>query len=197
MSDKGKDLHETLTSRERLHQGRYIDLLRDEVTDARGRRHVRELVVHPGAVAMVPLRDDGKVLLVRQYRHGAGTTLLEIPAGTLDRADDGTREDPAVAAARELTEETGYRAANWRALGSFFTAPGFATEEMFLYLATGLEEVADYAGPAPDELLELVPVAWAEALAMAERGDIRDAKTLVGLWRVDALMRAGELAMAS
>jgi ADP-ribose pyrophosphatase len=180
-------LRETLLDREVRHSGSYLTLHLDTVADADGERHSREVVIHPGAVAMVPWLDDGRVLLVRQYRHAAGEILLELPAGTLDRAEDGAIEEPASAARRELMEETGYSAADWQLLGRFFTAPGFATEEMHLYLARGLTPVAGYAGPATDERLDVVPIDWAEALQMAERGDIRDAKTLVGLFWADRL----------
>lgn len=184
-------LRETLVEREYVHRG-HVDFVRDHVVDADGAHHLREVVHHPGAVAVVAIRDGDHVLLVRQWRHAVGGALLEIPAGTLDVAADGTKEQPAAAAARELIEETGYRAANWRSLGSFFTAPGFASEEMFLFLATGLEPVEGYGGPAEDERLELEPMAWPEALAMARRGDIHDAKTLVGLLTVDALLENGD-----
>jgi ADP-ribose pyrophosphatase len=180
-------LRETLVNRRELYAGKYLALRLDTVADADGKDHSREVVVHPGAVAIVPLLDDGRVLLVRQYRHAAGEICLELPAGTLDRADDGAAEEPTLAARRELTEETGYRAAEWQTLGSFFTAPGFATELMHLYVARGLSPVEGYAGPDTDERLDVVPLPWQEALAMAERGEIRDAKTLVGLFWVDRL----------
>jgi ADP-ribose pyrophosphatase len=122
------------------------------------------------------------VLLVRQYRVAVGQTLLEIPAGTLDLADDGTIEDPDLAARRELEEETGMRAASWRKVAEFYTAPGFASELMHLYLATDLRPADGVRlGPDDDEHLLLEPVALDEAVAAAERGEFADAKTLVGL----------------
>lgn len=178
-------LRETLLGREVRHSGSYLTLHLDIVADADGEPHSREVVIHPGAVAIVPLLDDGRVLLVRQYRHAVGEILLELPAGTLDRAEDRSTEDPAAAARRELAEETGYSAADWQLLGRFFTAPGFATEEMFLYLARGLAPVDGYAGPAADERLDVVPTDWVDALRMAERGEIRDAKTVAGLFWAD------------
>jgi ADP-ribose pyrophosphatase len=193
MEPNDRQLREELISRDHLVHGKFLDFVRDEIADADGGHHVRELVLHPGGVAAVAVRADGNVLFVRQYRHAVGRVLLEIPAGTLDRADDGALEDPARAIARELVEETGYQAADWRPLGSFFTAPGFATEQMFLFLAWRLEPAADYAGPAEDERLELQVMPWHEALAMARGGEIHDAKTLVGLFTVDALLRTGAL----
>lgn len=181
-------LRETLLERRVLHAGNYLTYHLDTVADADDRPHAREVIVHPGGVAIVPLLDDGRVLLVRQYRHAVGEICLELPAGTLDRAADGSREHPDLAARRELVEETGHEAAEWRTLGRFFTAPGFATEVMHLYLARSLRLVDAYAGPDTDERLDVVVLEWAAALAMAERSDIRDAKTLVGLFWADRLM---------
>lgn len=122
------------------------------------------------------------MLLVRQYRVAVGALLLEIPAGTLDVADDGSVEDPDLAARRELEEETGMRAGTWREVARFYTAPGFASELMYLYLATELRLAdGDRLGPDEDEHLLLEPVPVAEAVAAAERGEFMDAKTLVGL----------------
>ncbi|CAN5792195.1 NUDIX hydrolase [soil metagenome] len=187
------ELRETLIEREVIHAGRYISLLHDVVRDGNGERREREVVLHPGAVAIIPLLADGRLLLVRQYRHAAGEICLELPAGTLDRQPDGSTEPPEAAAQRELAEETGHRAARWRKLAAFFTAPGFANEEMHLYLATELTRVAGYAGPAPDERLELEMLHWQAALALAESGGVRDAKTLVGLLWLNRLAQAGGL----
>ena len=138
---------------------------------------------HPGAVAIVAVDADDQVLLVRQYRNPAGRVLLEVPAGTLDRGPDGSIEDPALAARRELEEETGYRAGTWRLLSRFFTAPGFTTEQMTLYLATDLRPAdGDRLGPDEDERLHLVRLPWRDAVAAAERGEIEDAKSIVGLF---------------
>jgi ADP-ribose pyrophosphatase len=122
------------------------------------------------------------VLLVRQYRVAVGELLLEIPAGTLDVADDGSIEDPDLAARRELEEETGMRAASWRKVATFYTAPGFTSELMHLYVATGLAPAnGDRLGPDEDEHLLLERMPAGEAIAAAERGEFRDAKSLVGL----------------
>ncbi len=132
---------------------------------------------------MLALDEGGRVLLVRQWRLAAGRALLEIPAGTLDVDEaTGTVEEHAVAAPRELEEETGYRAGLWRLLASFWTAPGFATELMHLYLATDLRPAhEDRLGPDEDERLELERLTPAEALAAVERGDIEDAKSILAL----------------
>ncbi len=132
---------------------------------------------------MLALDEGGRVLLVRQWRLAAGRALLEIPAGTLDVDEaTGTVEEHAVAAPRELEEETGYRAGLWRLLASCWTAPGFATELMHLYLATDLRPAhEDRLGPDEDERLELERLTPAEALAAVERGDIEDAKSILAL----------------
>ena len=120
--------------------------------------------------------------MVRQFRLAAGQVLLEIPAGTLDNAADGSIEDPDLAAPRELEEETGRRAGSWRLLGQFYTAPGFTEELMSLYLATDLRAAhRDRLEPDEDERLLVERVPWREALGMAEQGLIHDAKSLVAL----------------
>ncbi len=168
-----------------VHRGRYLEVRVETTERADGGHHRRDVVRHPGAVAIVALDDVDRLLLVRQWRQPAGRTLLEIPAGTLDRDPvTGAIEDPDLASRRELEEETGCRAGSWRKLGTFWTAPGFSSELMHLYLATDL--VAAGPGrlaPDADEALELVRLPVAEALAAADRGDILDAKTLLGvLW---------------
>jgi ADP-ribose pyrophosphatase len=175
---------ERLVASELLHRGRVLEFRVDTVERSDGRRVRRDVAVHPGAVAIVAVDADGRVLLVRQYRHPARRALLEIPAGTLDRdAASGAIEDPEHGARRELEEETGCRAARWERLADFWTAPGFATERMVLFLATDLAAAGpDRLDPDEDEVLELIRLPWREALASAERGEIVDAKTLVGIF---------------
>jgi ADP-ribose pyrophosphatase len=185
-SDTAAELREDLIESRVLHRGRYLTFRVDTIRRPDGTVATRDVCGHPGAVAILPLGADGRLLLVRQWRHPADTALLEIPAGTLDVVDEATGavEDPGLAARRELEEETGMRAGSWRHLTSFWTAPGFATELMHLYLATDLSPAHhdDRLGPDEDERLQLEQVPWQEAVAMAERGDIRDAKSLVGLF---------------
>lgn len=183
--DPGDPLTERLVASEILHRGRFLEFRVDMVERTDGRQAQRDVAVHPGAVAIVAVDPEGRILLVRQYRHPAGRSLLEIPAGTLDRDPaTGASEDPDLAARRELEEETGCRATRWERLTDFWTAPGFATERIFLYLATGLLPAGpDRLAPDEDEALVLVRLPWREALAAAERGEISDAKSLVGiLW---------------
>ncbi len=187
------DLTERLVDSQVVHKGNYMVFTRDTVLDADGRQHTRDVVLHPGAVTVVAIRADGQLLLVRQYRHAAGEALLELPAGTLDRRPDGSLEERLPAAKRELSEETGYIAGKWRELGTFFTAPGFASELMTMFLATELSPDPAYKGPDPDERLHLEIVPFSDALAEAKRHEIRDAKTIIGLYEVEALARAGEV----
>jgi ADP-ribose pyrophosphatase len=141
-------------------------------------------------VAILAIDPDDRILLVRQYRVPAGGVLLEIPAGTLDVDETGVTEDPDLAARRELEEETGFRAGSWEHLASFWTAPGFATELMHLYLATDLRPAdADRLGPDEDEHLRLERLPWNDAVEAALSGDIRDAKSLIGLLWLDRRRR--------
>ena len=198
-------LRETVTATRTVHRGHYLEVRVDDIATPGGGTSTRDIVVHPGAVAIVAVDPDNAVLMVRQFRLAAGRTLLEIPAGTLDRVADGGVEDPDLAAPRELEEETGFRAGSWEHLGAFWTAPGFATELMHLYLARDLVPAHENRlGPDEDERLELEHVPWREAVAMAERGEIADAKTLVGLLRLGRIMerdgvsaRAGALDMSA
>ena len=190
MSDE--HLIETTVDRRVLHQGRFITYRIDTIEDAAGKRGTREVVEHPGAVCIIPILGDD-VLMVRQFRTPIGRVLLELPAGTLDRRPDGTVEDPALAAPRELAEETGYRAAQWRSLGRFWSAPGFTEELMHLYLATDLVAIDGYRGPDEDEHLEVQRLPWRDAVAMAGACEIEDAKSLVGLLHLGRLAAAGEV----
>ena len=192
-SERDDELIERLLDRHVLPGGTYLTFARDTVLTPDGRQHGRDIVLHPGAVTMCAIREDRSVLLVRQYRHPAGEVLLELPAGTLEMLEDGSVEDPLVAAKRELYEETGYRAKNWRKLSQFYTAPGFASELMRLYLATDLDLAADYDGPDEDEHLRLVEMPFDEAVAAAEAGTFGDAKTILGLLLVARLAERGEL----
>ena len=185
-------LAERVVASEVVYRGKYMVFHVDTIERADGSRGQRDLVAHPGAVAVLAVDGEGRVLLVRQWRVAAGRALLEIPAGTLD-VHDGVTEDPDAAARRELEEETGHRAGSWRKLATFWTAPGFASELMHLYLATGLTAVADDSRLAPDddEELELHYLPLEEALALVEGGAIADAKSILGLLWLDRLRGSG------
>ncbi len=165
-----------------IYRGRKIDLALQSIALADGTAAEREVVIHPGAVALVPMVDADHVCLVRNLRYAAGRTLLEVPAGTLDPG-----ELPDSAAPRELAEETGYRAGRIELLRDWWVSPGLFTERMSLYLCEDLTP-----GPTehqPDERLEPVIVPWAEALAMVADGRIDDAKTMLALLLCEARRR--------
>jgi ADP-ribose pyrophosphatase len=188
-------LEEQVVGSEIVHRGRYLEFRIDTIERADGTHGTRDVVGHPGAVAVLALDATGHLLLVRQWRIPARRALLEIPAGTLD-VEDGVTEDPELAVRRELEEETGHRAASWRKLATFWTAPGFASELMHLYLATGLDGVADdddRLAPDEDERLELSRVTVDEALGLVDEGEISDAKTILGILWLDRLRRDGAL----
>lgn len=144
------------------------------------------LVVHPGSVLLVPLR-QGKngleILLIRQYRHSLGQFILELPAGGKDNADEAWL----VCAQRELQEETGFRADKFTSLGEIWLAPGLTNEQMKLFIATDLTPSA--LPQDLDEHIELAPMPFAQALHWAETGQFADAKTVVGIWRTAVFLR--------
>lgn len=186
-------LEEHVIGSQLVHRGRYMTFRVDTIERADGNRGTRDVVGHPGAVSVLALDDDGRLLLVRQWRVPAGQAMLEIPAGTLD-VHDGIPEDPDAAARRELEEETGHRATTWRKLAAFWTAPGFTSELMHLYLATGIAGADDdnRLGPDEDERLELRHVTLDEALAMVDGGEVRDAKSILGILWLERLRRRDE-----
>ncbi|MBN1967377.1 MAG: NUDIX hydrolase [Anaerolineae bacterium] len=170
-------LSEKLLSSEPVYLGKLVKLYVETVELPNGQTAIREIVRHPGAVAMVPLLDNGDVVLVRQYRVAARRLVLEIPAGTLEPG-----EDPEIAARRELQEEVGYWPGKLERLGGEFTAPGYTSEYIHLYLATGLEP--SRLDEDDDEFLETVQLPFDEALRRVENGEIEDGKTMIALLRV-------------
>jgi len=170
---------------ERVYSGRVVKLDVDRVRLADGGERSREIIRHPGATIIVPLLPDGRVVLIRQWRYCAEGELIELPAGTLEPGI----EDHLTCAKRELAEETGFEAAQWRELGSFFTTPGFTTEVIAAYLATDLTPVTGVAGDE-DEHIEVFTVPFASALAMIRSGEIRDAKTICALHFAGEALRA-------
>ncbi len=152
----------------------------DEVAMPDGSVSDREVVEHPDAVAVVPLTDDGSVILLKQYRHPHGRYLLEIPAGKLDHED----EEPEEAARRELVEEVGLDATDLQPLVTFHNSAGWTTESTTIYLASGLREARpdeDFVPKAEEADMEVVRLAFDDAVLMASRGELPDAKTIIGL----------------
>jgi nudix-type nucleoside diphosphatase (YffH/AdpP family) len=175
----GTDKHrlgseETLSTR-RLYEGTVVKLRVDRVRMSKGPEVLREVVEHGGAVTIVALDGEGRLLLVRQHRHATGRALLELPAGTLDR-----EEEPEACAVRELEEETGFRAGRLQRLGGFFVAPGYCTEYIHAYLATDLEPGT--AGGDEDEDIEVLALPLDEVVRLIETGELEDAKSLATLF---------------
>ncbi len=172
-----------VVSRRTIYQGRVIKLIQETLL-LRSRRVIRETVLHPGAVVIIPMVDRSHVVLIRQYRRSINRYLLELPAGTLDK-----KESRMACARRELEEETGWQARRLRRLGQFYAAPGFVSEQMTVFLAEGLTKAE--AHPEPDELLTPVVVSLRSALAKIRSGAICDAKTIIGVLWAAELMRSG------
>jgi ADP-ribose pyrophosphatase len=170
---------------EPIYEGKFITLERRTYRHEDGQDVTREIVTHPGAVGIVVL-DGEQLWLVRQPREAVGSPdLLELPAGKLD--EEG--ETPLDTAKRELAEEIGKRAEHWEELGSFYTSPGFTDEEVFLFLATGISDVAERPAVAEDERIdvEMRPLSDLDAIL----AETKDAKTLIGLMRLKDRLRAG------
>lgn len=163
---------ETLSS-ETIYKGKIFDIRIDEIREG-DVEYKREIVVHKGSAVVIPVFADGTVALVRQYRHAAGKYLLEICAGTLESG-----EDPEIGARRELEEEIGVTAAKIEKLCEFYVSPGFLTEKMHLYLATELTETSQNL--EADEVLKVERYSFPQAFEMIQKGEIEDAKTIVGI----------------
>ncbi|MGH0029093.1 MAG: NUDIX hydrolase [Myxococcota bacterium] len=151
-----------------------LTITRDHVKLPGGREAVLDIVRHPGAAAVVPFLSDDEVLLIRQYRHAAGSYILEVPAGKLDAG-----EAPERCAARELEEEAGRRAGHLQKLGWIYTTPGFTDEVIHLFAARDLEAVP--VRHEPDEVIELVPTPFDRAIEQVFAGEIPDAKSALAL----------------
>lgn len=169
-----RHLTETLVKSEQVWRGRLLDVRRDTVALPGGVTSTREYIVHPGAVAVVAVLPDGRLVMERQYRHPLGRVLLELPAGKIDPG-----ESTLVCAARELAEETGYRATEWARACVMHVAVAYSTEAIELWFARGLTLGAQALDHG--ELLEVCLLAEDELDAMAARGELTDAKTLMGL----------------
>ena len=161
-------------SQETVYSGRIIDARVDTILMSDGSQIVREVIHHPGAVAIVPIDDDDNVLMVRQYRYAAGQSLLEIPAGVLEEG-----ESPDDTAQRELQEEIGFASRNLRAIGGLYSSPGFCDEFLYLYVARDLIASSLPADDDEDISVESIPISRIDRLIRV--GEIQDAKTVAGL----------------
>lgn len=175
-------LNEETTGTEQIFKGQIITVRRDTVRLPNGNSSTREVVEHPGGVAIVALNDKNEVYIERQYRHPFGRVITEIPAGKLD-AD----EDPFDCCVRELHEETGLTAARYDYLGKFMLSPGYCREWIHIYLARGLSK--GEAKLDPDEFLELETVPFEKAIDMVMRCELEDAKTVIGLLKTHEFLK--------
>jgi ADP-ribose pyrophosphatase len=170
-----------LVHSETVYEGRAVSIRRDEVRLPDGKTTRLEIVEHVGSVVIVPLDEQGRIYFVRQYRHATGQEMLELPAGTLRSG-----EDPLACAAREIREETGMAAEHLRELGGFYLAPGYSTEYMRVFLATGLSESP--LDQDEDEFVEPVIIPAAEGLELARGSKIADAKSLAALLLAESVI---------
>ncbi|MDL2321731.1 NUDIX hydrolase [Desulfosarcina sp. OttesenSCG-928-B08] len=170
MEEKATLHHVTL-----IRKGRVFDFCSENITLPNGKTMDMDLIRHPGAAAIVPITDDGNVLLLEQYRHAVGGFIWEIPAGTLNPG-----EDPDTCADRELIEETGYAAGKIEKLTEITPVPGYSDERIHIYLATRLTPASQHLDP--DEVLFVHSVPLEEAMAAIADSRIQDAKTIAGLY---------------
>ena len=184
MEPQDLDLIEAPVSSEEIFHGKVVHLFRDTVRLPNGKDATRELMRHPGAAAVVPLTEEGNVILVRQYRYPFAQVMLEIPAGKLDPG-----EDPLLCATRELTEETGYAAAEIVSLGVFYPSVAILDEKIHLYLARGLTFCA--TNPDDDEFLHVEQRPLKEMVEAVMRGDVPDGKTQTAILKTYLLLSGG------
>jgi ADP-ribose pyrophosphatase len=165
-----------LVEKQVLYEGQRIRLERNHLDDeATGKRLRKEVLVHPGAVVILGFLPDGRLVLIRNRRYTINQTLIELPAGTLEKG-----EHPMNCAGRELLEETGYLAGRLKPLGSFFASPGILTEKMYLFAAYDLEQQEQNLDES--EEIEVMPVTMEQAIEMIRQGEIMDGKTIAGIY---------------
>ncbi len=174
----------TLSS-ENIYQGAVFTVTRDIITATTGQQITREVIQHPGGAGGIALFDDGRIALVKQYRHPAQDFLLEIPAGKIDEG-----ESPEECALREIEEELGYQAGKIEKLAEFYSTPGFCAEKLHVYLATELVPTAQKLDH--DEEVEIIFMPLAKAFALAHAGHISDAKTIIALLLLQQKLAAQE-----
>lgn len=182
---KFEEFEEKTIKREPVYKGQIVELVVDDVQLPSGELAKRELIFHSGAVAVIAVTTDQKIVLVKQYRKPLEKVILEIPAGKIEEAD----QDPLKTAKRELEEETAYQAEHFDFLMEFSTSPGFANEIIYLYRAAGLIKVDNPLPQDDDELIELHYLTLAEAKEAISQGEIYDAKTILAIqyWELQLL----------
>lgn len=168
-----------LLEKKLLHRGETLTV--EQHTYAAGNTtYVKDIVLHPGAVVILPVTENNEILLLKQYRAAIGETIIELPAGTLHPG-----EDPLICARREIIEETGFEAGEWMAIGELYPAPGFCNELQYCFIARGLSK--EFAPADIDEVIEVFPCSFEELKRLIAQNVIQDAKTLAVLFRAIAM----------
>lgn len=170
------NFEEKTLSSECVYDGKIMKVCRDDVEIATGKKSFREIVHHSGGVVIAALKNENTILAVKQFRYPLKQTIVELPAGKLEIG-----ENPDLAAARELEEETGYKAKNWKSLGFIYTSPGYSDEKLHLYLATDLEFVGEH--PDDGEILKVYEFPLDNFIEDVKNGKISDAKTVCTIMR--------------
>ncbi|MBU1099289.1 MAG: NUDIX hydrolase [Bacteroidetes bacterium] len=168
-------MNHKVDKQEMIFRGRVFDIRVDDITYDSGNKGIREVILHNGGAVVLPVKDDGKIVMVKQYRYPFDKFLLELPAGKLE-----INEDPQVCATRELTEETGYTTQKVTKLGSIYTTPGFCNEELHIYLAEDLT-AGDHAREEGEFDMEVFEYPLDEVEKMILDGRIKDSKTIAGV----------------
>ncbi len=172
-----KKFEEKTIRTEKIYDGKIINLKVDDVALPNGKTSKRELIEHPGAVAVIAKTADDKIIMVEQYRKALEKSIIEIPAGKLEQG-----EDPKITAARELEEETSYRATDLQFVISYYTSPGFANEIIYIYEAKGIEKIENPLKGDDDEFVELIELSLEEAMQLIKEEKIHDAKTIHAIY---------------
>lgn len=175
------ELKETMVSTQTVYEGIIVNVRRDKAQLIDGRITNREVVEHPGGVCVFALDKEGKVILVRQYRYPMQEVVLELPAGKLEKG-----EDPRDSGLRELAEETGLLPETYLPMGVSFSSPGIMEERIHYFFATDL--VQGPVHPDDGEFLEVIRIPYEELLDLARKGEIKDAKTLIGIFKASAIL---------
>lgn len=186
---ENKELYDKLcekkTDRKEIYDGVILNVVVDKVTLPNGNSSTREWIIHNGAVCVVPLTEDGKIIMERQFRYPFDEVIWEIPAGKIDKGET----DPEGAAKRELLEETGYTASNWKFIGTYYPSPAILGEKLYMYAAKGLKKGAQDLDE--DEFLDVSAVPFDEVVDMILENKIPDGKTQAAVLKVKALIEKG------
>lgn len=186
MTKKYSDLTERQLASKSVYRGGFFEVFKDEVRLPDGKTATREYIKHPGAVMMLPVLDDRRVVLVRQFRYPVGQHFIEIAAGKLEPG-----EEPLATAKRELVEECGYEAASWQHIMTFHPCIGYSNERIEFYLARDLTHVGN--GPDEGEFLEVLHMTFDEAFQAVRDGKITEVKAIIGLMWLEQAVRDGKL----